>query len=411
MKLDRAETFDEQQRSIIAAASDVARQTSSRAYLVGGPVRDALLRRRAVDLDFAVEGDARSFAYALAGTLGARVVDNEQFLTSRLELPAIAPIDVVTCRAETYAHPGALPTVRPGSIRDDLLRRDFSINALAVRLADGELIDVAGGERDLEQRKLRVLHDASFVDDPTRIYRGVRIATRLGLAIDEATSILMRNAIDSGALRTVSKQRLWRELQLAVHESGDAVAALAATGALRPLIGAIERTDDLQQILKTLTRSTEEADASPYTATIAALLSMTDTPESADLSDASLKQQKIAQVIDSAASWRQLRKQILATRSACRQLLLIAAAPPEARALAASSCEEAADALALWRQYRSIRIDESFSERVAAHAGRRTRHYIALVRLQILLQSVSREEAQRLAETALVRYLRARKSR
>src|SRR5207248_848318 len=124
-----------------------------------------------------------------------------------------------------YRHPGALPTVAEGRLKDDLMRRDFSINAIALDIMNNEVHDPAGGERDLRARLVRVLHDESFVDDPTRIFRAIRLATRLGFQIEPRSDELLRRAIAAGALETVSKERIWRELFLAMEEQ-DGPAAL-----------------------------------------------------------------------------------------------------------------------------------------------------------------------------------------
>jgi len=132
-----------------------------------------------------------------------------------------------------------LPSVSAGSLVDDLTRRDFSINAIALDIVSGELYDPTGGLPDVENKRIRVLHDASFADDPTRIFRAIRLATRLGFTIEAHTAERMREAIQSGALETVSKERLWRELFLAFEEENvpDVVEALNRAGALDVLIG------------------------------------------------------------------------------------------------------------------------------------------------------------------------------
>src|SRR5439155_24721566 len=124
--------------------------------------------------------------------------------------------------------------VSPGTLEDDLLRRDFSINSMALEVVSGELHDPTGGQGDLKSKVVRVLHDGSFIDDPTRIYRAVRLAARLDFALDPHTEELMRAAISSKALNTVSKERLWRELSLAFEEANTprAIEALNNAGAL-----------------------------------------------------------------------------------------------------------------------------------------------------------------------------------
>src|SRR4051794_40345423 len=175
-------------------------------WVVGGAVRDVLLGRPPRELDVVVEGDA----VALARRLGEPDAVHERFGTAR-----VGDVDLAAARTETYAAPGALPDVRLGAtIEDDLARRDFTVNALAVRLADGTGVGRPGALEDLEARVLRVLHERSFVDDPTRVLRLRRYAARLGFAPDAATARLAADA-DFG---TVSGDRLGAELRLALAE-------------------------------------------------------------------------------------------------------------------------------------------------------------------------------------------------
>ena len=155
-------------------------------YLVGGPVRDALLGTPVKDLDFVLEGEAAEVARRLAAELGGRVVSHARFGTASL-LCGDVRVDLVTARKETYPHPGALPQVSAGTISDDLARRDFSVNALAIPLAvnDPQVMDAHGGIADLRLGLIRTLHSESFVDDPTRVLRAVRYEQRLGFRIEE----------------------------------------------------------------------------------------------------------------------------------------------------------------------------------------------------------------------------------
>ena len=158
------------------------------AHLVGGAVRDVLLGGEAVDLDVVVEGDAAAAARTAAERLGGRVREHERFGTATVEADDLA-FDVARARRERYPRPGALPEVEPASLEEDLLRRDFTVNALAVALgppAPGTLHAAPQSREDLEARRLRVLHDGSFLDDPTRLLRLVRYATRLRFAIEPA---------------------------------------------------------------------------------------------------------------------------------------------------------------------------------------------------------------------------------
>jgi tRNA nucleotidyltransferase (CCA-adding enzyme) len=191
-------------------------------YLVGGTVRDLLLDLpAAAHLDLAVEGDARSVARALAERLGGAAREYERFGTAVVELEGFE-YDMASTRRETYDEPGALPRVEQAPLADDLRRRDFTLNAMAIGLKGddlGHLYDPHGGLSDLEAGLLRVLHDRSFADDPTRLLRGVRFEARLGFRFDPDTEVLAREAVGAEALGTVSADRTGRELVKILEET------------------------------------------------------------------------------------------------------------------------------------------------------------------------------------------------
>ena len=220
----------ERARSLPAAEPLLARLAGTPPmYLVGGAVRDLLLGGAPLDLDLAVEGDAS----ALAASVGGEVRAYDRFGTSTVMLDGYT-YDIARTRRETYAHPGALPDVAPAPIAEDLLRRDFTVNAIALALAGdtaGELTAAPEALEDLDARRLRVLHDRSFVDDPTRLLRLVRYATRLRFEIEPRTRALADDSISDGALGTVSGPRIGAELRLLAREP-DPVRAL---GGLREL--------------------------------------------------------------------------------------------------------------------------------------------------------------------------------
>ena len=197
-------------------------------HLVGGAVRDLLLGRVPHELDVVVEGEVSE----LAARLGRRAdaVAHERFGTATVRT-GDCRWDLAAARAESYARPGALPDVRPAAIEQDLQRRDVTVNALALDLATGALRVVPHAEADLAAGRLRVLHDASFVDDPTRLWRVARYAARLGFDLEEHTAQLARAAVRAGVLDTVSGARIGNELRLALVEP-DPSAALAAAAAL-----------------------------------------------------------------------------------------------------------------------------------------------------------------------------------
>ncbi len=199
-------------------------------YLVGGAVRDLLLERAPRELDVVVEGDAAVLAAALASAPGASAVEHLRFGTATVTLPDGVRVDVATARRERYPAPGALPEVEPAPLAEDLLRRDFTVNALALALAGphaGELQGVAHARDDLQAGRLRVLHERSFEDDPTRLLRLARYHARLRFDVEQRTAALAAAAVAGGALGTVSGARLGAELRLALVEP-DPLAALAA---------------------------------------------------------------------------------------------------------------------------------------------------------------------------------------
>jgi len=214
-------------------------------YLVGGAVRDVLRGARSVDLDVAVEGDGPAAARALAERLGGSVVLHDRFSTATVRAGSLA-VDLAGTRREVYTRPGALPTVEPASLVEDLGRRDFTVNAMAIGLtgeALGRLHDPGGGRADLETGLIRTLHPASFLDDPTRLLRALRYESRLGFALERETARLAREAAEAGALSTVSGVRVRVELMdlLAEPEAPRSVTRLAELGldrALHPAIGA-----------------------------------------------------------------------------------------------------------------------------------------------------------------------------
>ena len=213
--------LDPGQRAIVNAARRVSRKRGEPLYLVGGPVRDLLLGRAVGDVDLSVEGDGPSFARALAGPCRADIVVHPRFRTATLTLPPGVRVDVATARSETYERPGALPTVRAAEIHEDLARRDFTINALALRLApvfQPEVLDPEGGRADLRGGKIRFLHERSALDDPTRAFRAVRYANRFGFTIAAETRRAIRNALGAGAFDAVSADRLRRELEKILSE-------------------------------------------------------------------------------------------------------------------------------------------------------------------------------------------------
>ncbi len=200
-------------------AGELAQKRGQKLYLVGGVVRDLLLGRENFDLDLVVEGDAIALAGELAEEKQGKLITHHRFGTAKLEWNGWST-DLATARSETYARACALPTVNPGTIAADLIRRDFTINAMAVELTPhlyGKLLDMYGGLADLEGKLIRVLHEKSFIDDATRIWRAIRYEQRLGFQLESRTLSLLER--DVGYLKKVSGDRIRHELELVLKEA------------------------------------------------------------------------------------------------------------------------------------------------------------------------------------------------
>lgn len=206
---------------LLSTAGELAREKGIKVYAVGGFVRDILLQRSNLDIDLVVEGDGIAFAEALAYKLQGRIRAHKKFKTAVVILPENQRIDVATARLEYYEHPAALPTVELSSIKLDLFRRDFSINALAIELNPGyfgQLVDFFGGQKDIKDRVIRVLHSLSFVEDPTRIVRAIRFEQRFKFRIGAQTERLIKNAMQLNMFQKLSGSRLFQELKLLMQE-------------------------------------------------------------------------------------------------------------------------------------------------------------------------------------------------
>jgi tRNA nucleotidyltransferase (CCA-adding enzyme) len=238
----------------------VSREAGVPVYIVGGFVRDLLLERDLLreqqDLDLMVEGDGLDFAARLAAALGGRMREHRAFLTAVVVDRDGFHIDVATARSEFYRAPAALPEVRMSALRQDLFRRDFTINTLAVRLGPEptpELIDYFGGRKDLNDKVLRVLHSLSFIDDPTRVLRAVRLELRLGFRISPETLRLADVALAEGIFEHLSGARLREELERLLDDPGLALRGidrLAELGVLRVLHPRLELTAAARERLR-----------------------------------------------------------------------------------------------------------------------------------------------------------------
>ncbi|CAI2718899.1 CBS domain-containing protein [Nitrospina watsonii] len=207
--------------TLLDNVSRLADETGLSVYVVGGFVRDLLLRIENLDLDIVVEGNGIQFARKLGKEYNGRVVGHEKFGTSVVLFPDGSKIDVATARMEYYQHPAALPTVEMSSIKSDLFRRDFTFNALAIKLNGKDaftLIDYFNGQRDLKDGVVRVLHNLSFVEDPCRAFRAVRFEQRLGFHIGKQTESFLKRAVDKKLVDKLSGTRLYNELMHMLEE-------------------------------------------------------------------------------------------------------------------------------------------------------------------------------------------------
>jgi tRNA nucleotidyltransferase (CCA-adding enzyme) len=214
-------------------AALLAESAGMRIFIVGGTVRDMLMGCSGKDIDMAVEGDAISIGKALAGCLGAELKCYRRFGTCTLAFPcsmdgnenpgpSVITMDLATAREETYAYPGALPEVRASTIDADIARRDFTINAMAVSMNEeniGDLTDNFGGEEDIDKRMIRVLHEKSFLDDPSRIFRAVRFEQRFSFTVEGRTEALIRSSVNAGMIRRMEKNRIKEEWRLVLGEN------------------------------------------------------------------------------------------------------------------------------------------------------------------------------------------------
>jgi len=225
LDLEDVRLLSTRQLTLLRKIASLSESLHIPAYLVGGFVRDLLLGKPINDLDIIVEGDAIEFGESLVKKYGGKLTPHTKFRTAIWHLPLTfdlrpSTLDLITARSETYKIPGALPTIKPSTIDDDLRRRDFTINAMAVRLDGdhfGELLDPLNGQDDLENKIIRVLHSHSFIDDPTRIFRAIRYAVRYFFILHPSSLILV-NPESFAVLETLSGERIRHEFDLIFEE-------------------------------------------------------------------------------------------------------------------------------------------------------------------------------------------------
>ena len=228
-------------------------------YAVGGFVRDLLMNRANLDIDLSIEGDGVAFAGVLAQKLGGRVRPHQKFKTAVVAFNNSRGepqrVDVATARLEYYEHPGALPTVELSSIKMDLFRRDFTINALAVQLNEkrfGMLVDPFGAQKDMREKSLNILHSLSFIEDPTRILRAIRFETRFQFRLGAQTERLIKNALQLKMLEKISPSRLFNELNHIFDEKdvADCLARMEAFDLLKAIHPLLKMSPDKVLLLQ-----------------------------------------------------------------------------------------------------------------------------------------------------------------
>ncbi len=223
-------------KGLISMAGGIADAYRMPAYLVGGFVRDLIMGASNLDSDIVVEGNGIEFAEVLAVKLGARLVRHRRFGTATVVISPYLKIDISTARRESYPAPASLPVVEPGNMMDDLARRDFTINAMAIGINKdnfGKLLDPFGGRRDIRKKNIRILHDLSFIDDPTRMLRAIRFQKRYNFKNEPHTLRLLKEASRLKALDKVHPHRVRDELILILKEAEP----LKALMAIQKLIG------------------------------------------------------------------------------------------------------------------------------------------------------------------------------
>jgi len=235
---------------------EVAEVSGYSAYVIGGFVRDLLLRKKILDIDVVIEGDGINFAEKFAAREGAEVRCHKRFGTATIIFPGGFKIDVATARRETYDHPAALPVVELSSLRHDLYRRDFTINTLAMGINPGNmgvLIDFFGGQKDIKEKNIRVLHNLSFVEDPTRIFRAIRFEQRFGFKLGGQTKKLIENAVKMNIFKRLAGKRMMSEIILILEDEPlKGVARMKELDILKFIHPKIEFNDNIRTVFENI---------------------------------------------------------------------------------------------------------------------------------------------------------------
>ncbi|MCX5717021.1 MAG: CBS domain-containing protein [Nitrospirae bacterium] len=250
------EKFPAEIYAILKLAGEIADQLGINAYLVGGSVRDLLRSEENLDIDIVVEGDGISFAKSFGRKLNAKVRTHERFGTAKIITDNLK-LDVATARTEYYESPASLPKVETSSIKKDLYRRDFTINTLAVKLNlkdFGLLIDFFGGQRDLREKIIRIIHNLSFIEDPTRAFRAIRFSERFGFKLSKHTEALIKSTLKLDLFSRLSGARLYEELLLAFNETEPVktLKTLSEFGLLKVIHPGLLFDNDLESALQSM---------------------------------------------------------------------------------------------------------------------------------------------------------------
>ena len=384
------------QRRAFDLIKEVASEKKLRPYLVGGPVRDLLLGRSVIDLDFTIEDDSSALARGIAKRINGRVRSFPQFLTYKVTAEDFPVIDIATARSEKYRQAGALPSVSPGTLADDLLRRDFSINAIALDIGSDQIHDPTGGQRDLEDQTIRVLHDLSFIDDPTRIFRAIRLATRLGFLLEVNTEESMRGAIAAGALATVSRERLWRELFLAFEEdrAAQVIDALNRSGALEILFGRREIEPDWLDRVERVSNANPSLDRQALF--LSAILNGDASP--VDLEGSGLSQQRARVVMQIANEVPRYTDALQEAATDSQRFKALKQASPELLAILP------AEQVGKYREYQNFRIPLKGSDLEIA-PGPHIAEALERTREAVFMGEINLDEARTFARQMAIKYL------
>lgn len=398
------DTLPTLQRRAVEVVREAAAEKGLHAFLVGGPVRDLLLGRTVVDLDFTVESGSSELARAAAKQINGRVRSYPQFLTYKVTADDFPQIDIATARSEKYRAAGALPAVTPGTLQDDLLRRDFSINAIALDVLSGEVHDPTGGQADIEQKAIRVLHDQSFLDDPTRIFRAVRLAARLGFSLEPHTRSLIEEAVGGGALASVSKERLWRELFLIFEETTApaAILALNDAGALDVLFG--RRTIEISRVELAQRAARQDPDLDRQALFIAAMLYGNASP--VDLEGSGLSQRRARVVIQLANEPSRYTDSLSEANTDHQRFRLLKRASPELLAVLADAAPADIDRFRDYQRFQLPLRGTDLEVPLGPHVARA----LERAREAVFTGEIGADQARSFAREMAIKYLNRNES-